>query len=114
VLDICKKGGYAAILDMNSELGDALVKELGASARFFQCDVSDTDSIAAAVKDLTAWTQEAGKPLGGIIPAAGVGRPGLVCLFSPLQYRCTSCIPTPRRFSTRTSTPCPSTPWTSY
>ncbi|KAK4442465.1 3-hydroxyacyl-CoA dehydrogenase [Podospora aff. communis PSN243] len=78
VQDICKRGGYAAILDMNSELGDALVKELGASARFFQCDVSDTDSIAAAVKGLTAWVKETGKPLGGIIPAAGVGSPGLI------------------------------------
>jgi 3-hydroxyacyl-CoA dehydrogenase / 3-hydroxy-2-methylbutyryl-CoA dehydrogenase len=83
VLDICKKGGYAAILDFNEELGGALAKELGASARFFRCDVSDTESIAAAVKGLTTWTHETGKQLGGIIPAAGVGHPGLVCLFSP-------------------------------
>jgi len=63
---------------MNEELGGALVKQLGASARFWQCDVSDSESIAVAVKGLAGWTKETGKPLGGIIPAAGVGRPGLV------------------------------------
>lgn len=78
VQDIVKSDGNAAILDMNAELGDALVKELGPSVRFFACDVSDTESIAAAVKGLAAWVKDTGKPLGGIIPAAGVGRPGLV------------------------------------
>lgn len=78
VLDICKAGGNAAILDMNEELGRALTQELGPSARFFACDVADTDSVAAAVKSAALWVSETGKPLGGIIPAAGVGRPGLV------------------------------------
>ncbi|KAK0657732.1 hypothetical protein B0T16DRAFT_425869 [Cercophora newfieldiana] len=78
VLDICEKGGNAAIMDMNEELGGALVNQLGSSARFFRCDVSDTESIAAAVEGLARWTKETGKPLGGIIPAAGVGRPGLI------------------------------------
>ena len=80
MLDICRKGGYAAILDMNAELGASLAHELGASARFFACDVSDTTSIAGAVQSTAQWIKESGKPLGGIIPAAGVGRPGLVCL----------------------------------
>ncbi|KAK0731868.1 NAD(P)-binding protein [Lasiosphaeris hirsuta] len=78
VLDICKSGGNAAILDMNEELGNALVKQLGASARFFVCDVADTNSIAAAVKSTVDWVCQTGKPFGGIIPAAGVGRPGLI------------------------------------
>ncbi|KAK0630207.1 NAD(P)-binding protein [Bombardia bombarda] len=78
VLDICKAGGNAAILDMNEELGNALVKELGASATFVVCDVADTDSVAAAVKATVDWVKKTGKPFGGIIPAAGVGRPGLI------------------------------------
>ena len=82
VFDICGKGGHAAILDMNEDLGAALVEELGPSSRLFECDVSNTDSIAAAVAGIAEWTKKTGKPLGGIIPAAGVGRPGLVC-----QYR---------------------------
>lgn len=79
VRDIVANGGNAAILDMNEELGAALAKELGSSVKFFVCDVADTDSIASAVKATVEWVKETGKPLGGIIPAAGVGRPGLVC-----------------------------------
>lgn len=63
---------------MNEEQGSALVKELGSSARFWACDVADTDSISAAVKGAAEWATEAGKPLGGVIPAAGVGNPNLV------------------------------------
>jgi hypothetical protein len=64
---------------MNEDLGNVLVKELGASAKFFVCDVADTDNIAAVVQSTVDWVKQTGKPLGGIIPAAGVGRPGLVC-----------------------------------
>ncbi|KAK3299907.1 uncharacterized protein B0H64DRAFT_379412 [Chaetomium fimeti] len=79
VRDICALGGHAAILDMNEELGSALVQELGGSqAKFLPCDVTDTDSIAGAVAAAVAWASETGKPLGGVIPAAGVGFPGLV------------------------------------
>lgn len=78
VQDICKKGGNAVILDMNEELGNNVAQELGPSAAFFRCDVTDTESIAAAVKDTLAWIKETGKLLGGIIPAAGVGSPGLI------------------------------------
>ncbi|KAL2157176.1 hypothetical protein VTH06DRAFT_6397 [Thermothelomyces fergusii] len=79
VRDICAAGGNAAILDMNEELGSALAGELGpSSAKFLCCDVTDTSSIASAVESAVAWTKETGKPLGGIIPAAGVGNPGLI------------------------------------
>ncbi|KAK3382250.1 hypothetical protein B0T24DRAFT_4278 [Lasiosphaeria ovina] len=78
VLDICSRGGGAAILDLNEELGRALAAQLGDSARFFACDVADTASIAAAVQDLAGWARQTGKPLGGVVPAAGVGRPGLI------------------------------------
>jgi hypothetical protein len=43
-------------------------------------DVTDTESIAAAVAGTAEWVSQTGKPLGGIIPAAGVGNPGLVCI----------------------------------
>lgn len=63
---------------MNEEQGNALAKDLGPSARFFACDVTDTDNIAAVVRAAVDWAAQTGKPLGGIIPAAGVGLPGLV------------------------------------
>ncbi|KAL8382514.1 hypothetical protein RB595_006340 [Gaeumannomyces hyphopodioides] len=64
---------------MNADNGAALVKELGPDrARFFEADVTDSDSIAAAVADSVAWATETTKPLGGVIPAAGVGFPGLI------------------------------------
>jgi len=40
-----------SILDMNEELGKSLVAELGTERlRFFRTDVSNTDSIAEAMK----------------------------------------------------------------
>jgi 3-hydroxyacyl-CoA dehydrogenase/3-hydroxy-2-methylbutyryl-CoA dehydrogenase len=78
VRDIVAAGGNAVILDMNEELGKALVSELGPSTHFIQCDVTDTDNIKAAVDASIAWINKTGKPLGGIIPAAGVGHPGLI------------------------------------
>lgn len=65
---------------MNEETGAALAKELGSSIRFLQCDVTDTENIASVVKSTLEWIKETGKPLGGIIPAAGVGSPGLVAI----------------------------------
>ncbi|KAK4097952.1 NAD(P)-binding protein [Parathielavia hyrcaniae] len=78
VLDICAQGGNAAILDMNTEAGESLASTLGASAKFMPCDVSSTSSIAAAVSSIVSWTESTTKPLGGIIPAAGVGLPALI------------------------------------
>ena len=78
VKDLHAHGGYVAILDLNEDHGKALEKQVGPSGKFFVVDVSDTDSIAAAVKGTVEWTAATGKPLGGIIPAAGVGNPGLV------------------------------------
>jgi NAD(P)-dependent dehydrogenase (short-subunit alcohol dehydrogenase family) len=64
---------------MNEEQGTALVHELGShQAQSLPCDVSSTSSIASAVAATVAWTTETGKPLGGVIPAAGVGLPGLL------------------------------------
>lgn len=64
---------------MNSSAGSNLVDELGSSrARFFETDVSDTDSIAAAVQGTMEWVKQTGKEVGGVVAAAGVGNPGKV------------------------------------
>lgn len=57
------------------------MKHLGGESRakFFQVDVTDSDSIEAAVEGTIEWVDKTKAPLGGLIPAAGVGIPGLVC-----------------------------------
>ncbi|KAH8596774.1 putative 3-hydroxyacyl-CoA dehydrogenase-like protein [Bisporella sp. PMI_857] len=76
---ICKSGGYVAILDMNEELGDDLVKEIGGGkTKFFQANVLETESIETAVKDALAWSKETGKEIGGVIAAAGVATPAKI------------------------------------
>src|SRR5690606_6069869 len=65
-----------AILDRNTDLGAETIKELGPkNAQFFQCDVTETESIAKAVGGALKWISETGKQLGGVIPAAGSGAP---------------------------------------
>ena len=62
---------------MNEELGQALVKSLPSdSAIFFECDVTDTDSVASAVTKSAEWAKKIGKDIGGVIAAAGVANPG--------------------------------------
>ncbi|TDZ32959.1 putative oxidoreductase [Colletotrichum spinosum] len=78
VEEMCKNGGNVAILDMNEDLGNELVSKLGSSAKFFPCDVLDTKSIESAVKGTAEWMKTSGKPLGGVIPAAGVGNPATI------------------------------------
>lgn len=63
---------------MNEENGQEFAKELGSSAKFWVCDVLDTDSVATAVKGAAKWAKQTGKPLGGVIPAAGVSTPATV------------------------------------
>ncbi|KAI1463151.1 3-hydroxyacyl-CoA dehydrogenase [Daldinia caldariorum] len=76
VEEICRSGGNATVLDLNEENGNAVVNKLpSGTGKFFVCDVLDTESIAAAVKGTVEWAQKTGKPLGGVIPAAGVGNP---------------------------------------
>ncbi|ROV95855.1 hypothetical protein VSDG_05206 [Cytospora chrysosperma] len=78
-IELSQNGGNISILDLNEDAGAELVKQLGGEsrARFFAVDVTDTESIAAAVAGTAEWVSQTGKPLGGIIPAAGVGNPGL-------------------------------------
>ena len=64
---------------MNAESGSALVKELGPERTvFFQTDVSSSESIADAVKGTVEWVKKSGKPLGGVIAAAGVSTPAKI------------------------------------
>ncbi|KAM0258467.1 hypothetical protein ACHAQJ_003806 [Trichoderma viride] len=78
-VEIIKAGGYVAILDLSDEeAGQAIEKELGPSAKFFHCNVIQTESIAKAVQGTVDWVKKTGKPLGGVIPAAGIGLPATV------------------------------------
>ena len=67
-----------AILDMNEEAGQELVKKLSTSTKFFECNVLETESVSKAVQDAAKWAKETGKPLGGVIAAAGVSTPATV------------------------------------
>lgn len=78
-IEIIQAGGHVAILDLSDpEAGQAAEKELGPAAKFFHCNVLDTESIAKAVQGAVDWASKTGKPLGGVIPAAGVNLPAAV------------------------------------
>lgn len=66
---------------MNEESGEEFANELAGRGRFFPCDVLETDSVTKAVEGSAAWAKETGKPLGGVIPAAGVSTPATVSIF---------------------------------
>ena len=77
--DLHAQGGYIAILDLNNDAGEEAVATMGAGkAAFFTADVSESDSIEAAIKGVAQWIEQTGKPIGGIVSAAGVGNPGKV------------------------------------
>lgn len=74
-------GAYIAILDLDPTSGAAALNDIGTDrSRFFETDVSETESIEAAVNGVVDWVKETGKPIGGVISAAGVGNPGKVRL----------------------------------
>lgn len=76
IRNLIQAGGYVSILDINEDAGHELVKELGSQrSKYFQVDVSDTQSIAHAVDATLSWIKGTGKELGGIIAAAGVSTP---------------------------------------
>lgn len=77
--DLHAQGGAIAILDLSEDAGAEAVKELGSErANFWECDVQDTESIAAAVNGAAQWSKEIGMEIGGVVAAAGVGFPGLI------------------------------------
>jgi len=64
---------------VNEELAQELVKNIGGGkTKFFETDVVETESIAAAVKGVVAWAKETGAEIGGVVAAAGVGNPAKV------------------------------------
>jgi 3-hydroxyacyl-CoA dehydrogenase/3-hydroxy-2-methylbutyryl-CoA dehydrogenase len=71
--DLVKAGGYVALLDLNAEAGESITKDFGDKSIFFETDVSDTSSLEAAVNGSVDWVKKTGKPIGGVIAAAGVG-----------------------------------------
>ena len=75
VRDLHAQGGYIAIIDLNADNGAKIVSELGDRTRFFEADMSESDSVASAVSAIASWVSSTGKPVGGVIPAAGVGNP---------------------------------------
>ncbi|KAI0126768.1 hypothetical protein BJ170DRAFT_702446 [Xylariales sp. AK1849] len=72
---LTKAGGFVSILDMNEENGAELVSKLGPQTKFFVCNVLETESVKAAVDGTVEWIKTTQKPLGGVIPAAGVSTP---------------------------------------
>lgn len=74
-------GAYVAMLDIDASSGEEARKDIGAErSRFFETDVSETESISAAISGVAEWARESGKVIGGVISAAGVGNPGKVNL----------------------------------
>ena len=63
---------------MNEPLGQKTVQSLGSSSKFFSVDVSNSDSVASAVKASLVWIKETQKELGGVIAAAGVSNPAKI------------------------------------
>ncbi len=66
------RGGKAVIADMNTERGEALARELGATAaQFVRCDVSKDADAVAAVKA----AQDAFGRVDVVVNCAGIGTP---------------------------------------
>lgn len=72
---IVQAGGNVSVLDMNADDGAELVQRLGPQTKFFECNVLETASIQAAVDGTAEWIKSTGRPLAGVIPAAGVTLP---------------------------------------
>jgi NAD(P)-dependent dehydrogenase (short-subunit alcohol dehydrogenase family) len=72
--DLHSAGAYVSLLDLNADAGAEIVAELGPErATFFETDVSDTESVKAAVDGTAEWIGKTGKSMGGVVAAAGVG-----------------------------------------
>jgi NAD(P)-dependent dehydrogenase (short-subunit alcohol dehydrogenase family) len=65
---LAAQGGKVVVADMNRVAGEALARELGASARFVQTDVADERSAQACV----AAAQEAFGAVNGLVNCAGI------------------------------------------
>lgn len=64
---------------MDQKGGQGLVNELGHDrTKLFVTDVSNTASVANSVQGTLLWVKQTGKPVGGVIAAAGVGNPAKI------------------------------------
>jgi len=66
---LAESGANVVIADINKDKGSALASELGAKTRFVECNVTDEDSVKAAIA--VAVTNFGG--LNGAINCAGIG-----------------------------------------
>ena len=79
-LALHRAGAYISLLDLNAENGEQVLKQLNNErVVFFETDVSDTKSVQAAVDGTVKWIEKTGKPMAGVVPAAGVGSAAKVC-----------------------------------
>lgn len=75
VRDLHAHGGYVAILDLNAKSGSKVVSELGSRTKFWEVDMTESEHLESAVQGIAEWTKQTGAPIGGVVPAAGVGNP---------------------------------------
>lgn len=73
-----KDGAFVAVLDRDETAGQAICRELGNRARFFQCDLGEDDVTENAVKQSIEWSKQVGKPVSGAVNCAGIAYAGLV------------------------------------
>jgi NAD(P)-dependent dehydrogenase (short-subunit alcohol dehydrogenase family) len=66
---LAKGGGHVVIADVNDEAGESISGEIGEEARFVHTDVTDEESVQAALKA----TREAFGGVHGLVNCAGVG-----------------------------------------
>lgn len=67
------------ILDMNEELGNQLIEELGdEKSLFVVTDISNSKSIAEAVRKALTWIKATDCELSSIVAAAGVANPAKI------------------------------------
>lgn len=70
-------GAFVAILDMSTDAGEALEKELGSDkATFVRCDVRSEEDVVEAIRVVdTKWGSKA---VGGVVHCGGIGMAGKV------------------------------------
>jgi len=71
---LVQEGARAVIADLNQERGVALAEELGGAARFAPTDVTQEDSVRAAI----GTAVDTFGALDGAVSCAGIGTPGKV------------------------------------
>jgi NAD(P)-dependent dehydrogenase (short-subunit alcohol dehydrogenase family) len=74
------QGAYLALLDLNKQQGERLVKDLGGDrVKFWECDVGDEESVDNTFESINQWInskQDINIKWGGVVHAGGVGMVG--------------------------------------